>query len=131
MNLFKKLEIEWRILLLAAVVLIAFAFPLQSIYISKLQSTLQQSVDSDLEGLLRRFLSTENDSVKAVIGSAIQRNRQWQVLIPIIIEEQCIAMIILSFVLFVTLLVLAFYALRRLTRPLRRLALAAEQIGKG
>lgn len=131
MNIFKKLEIEWRILLLAAVVLIAFAFPLQSIYISKLQSTLQQSVDSDLEGLLRRFLSTENDSVKAVIGSAIQRNRQWQVLIPIIIEEQCIAMIVLSFVLFVTLLVLAFYALRRLTRPLRMLALAAEQIGKG
>lgn len=131
MNLFKKLEIEWRILLLAAVALIAFAFPLQSIYISKLQSTLQQSVDTDLEGLLRRFLSTENDSVKTVIGSAIQRNRQWQVLIPIIIEEQCIAMIILSFVLFVTLLALAFYALRRLTRPLRMLAMAAEQIGKG
>jgi two-component system nitrogen regulation response regulator NtrX len=35
------------------------------------------------------------------------------------------------FVLFITLLVLAFYALRRLTRPLRMLALAAEQIGKG
>jgi len=131
MNLFKKLEIEWRILLLAAVVLLAFAFPLQSVFISKLQSTLQQSVDTDLENLLRRFLSTEDDSVKAVIGSAIQRNRQWKALVPIIVEEQSIAMIILSFVLFITLLVLAFYALRRLTRPLRLLVLAAEQIGKG
>jgi nitrogen fixation/metabolism regulation signal transduction histidine kinase len=131
MNLFKKLEIEWRILLLAAVVLLAFAFPLQSIFISKLQSTLQQSVDTDLENLLRRFLATEDDSVKAVVGSAIQRNRQWKALVPIIVEEQCIAMIILSFVLFITLLVLAFYALRRLTRPLRLLVLAAEQIGKG
>lgn len=131
MNPLKKLEIEWRILLLAAVALIAFALPLQSIYISKLQSTLQQSIDTDLEKLLRRFLLTENDSVKAVIGSAIQRNRQWQVLIPIIIEEQCIAMIILSLVLFFSLLVMAFWALRRLTRPLRMLAMAAEQIGKG
>ncbi len=131
MNLLKKLEIEWRILILAAVVLVAFAFPLQSIYLGKLQSTLLQSVDTDLESLLRRFLSSEDDSVKTVIGSAIQRNRQWQALIPIIIEEQVIAMIIFSFVLFVTLLVLAFYALRRLTRPLRLLARAAEQIGKG
>lgn len=131
MNPLKKLEIEWRILLLAAVVLIAFAFPLQSIYISKLQSTLQQSIDTDLEKLLRRFLLTEDDSIKTVIGSAIQRNRQWQVLIPIIVEEQCIAMITLSLVLFFSLLVMAFWALRRLTRPLRMLAMAAEQIGKG
>lgn len=125
------MEIEWRILLLAAVVLIAFAFPLQSIYISKLKGTLQQSIDQDLEKLLRTFLSTENYSVKTSISIAIQRNRQWQALMPIIIEEQCTAMIILSLILFFSLLLLAFWTLRRLTRPLRMLAVAAEQIGKG
>lgn len=131
MEILKKLEIEWRILLLAAIVLMAFAFPLQSIYISKLQTTLKQSVNPDLEKLLRSFLITENDSVKSAIGAAIQRDRQWQVLLPMIIEEQCIAMISLSVILFISLLVLAFWSLRRLTRPLRVLASAAEQIGKG
>ena len=127
----KNLEIEWRILLLAAVVLFAFAFPLQRIYISKLRSTLNQSVDPRLEPLLRSFLISGDDSTDLSIAASLKRNRQWQALIPMIIEEQNTAMISLSVVLFFSLLFLAFWSLKRLTKPLRDLAGAAVEIGMG
>jgi len=130
-KLFKNLEIEWKIILLAALVLIAFSFPLQSIYINKLKATLNQSRDYELEPLLRSFLSTHNDIQKRAIRISLERNRQWQALIPIIIEEQSFALILISIILFISLLLLSFWSLKRLTKPLKDLATAADNIGKG
>lgn len=130
LKFFKNLEIEWKIFILAAIVLTAFIFPLQSIYISKLKSTLSESVDNQLEPLLRSFLS-QNDSTDMVISSRLERNRQWQALIPIIIEEQSLAMILITLLLLVSLLFLSFLSLKHLTKPLKNLAAAADNIGKG
>ena len=121
---------EWRILLLAALVLLAFAYPLQRFYISKLGSTLSQSIDPQLEPLLRSCISGDN-SGDALIAASLQRNRQWQALIPMLIDEQSRALLSFAVVLFVSLLFLAFWTLKRLTKPLRDLAAAAEEIGKG
>ncbi|MDO5576437.1 MAG: ATP-binding protein [Fibrobacter sp.] len=131
MNLLKKIEIEWRILFLAAIVLLAFAFLMQTNYFDKFQSTLQQSYDPGLEKVLRTHLPQEADSSTTAITDAIQRSRQWKALIPIIVEEQFRAIISYSLILFVSLLGLAFWSLRKITEPIRRLVKAAEQIGKG
>ncbi len=130
LKFFKNLEIEWKIFILAAIILTAFIFPLQSIYISKLKSTLNESIDNQLEPLLRSFLS-ENDSTNMVISSRLERDLQWQALIPIIIEEQSFAMILITLLLLVLLLFLSFLSLKHLTKPLKNLAVAAEKIGKG
>jgi two-component system, NtrC family, nitrogen regulation sensor histidine kinase NtrY len=131
LNYFKNLEIEWKIILIATISLFALAFPLQSIYINKLKSTLAQSIDPQLETLLRSLISTQSDSSKNAIGASLERNRQWQALIPYIIEEQSFAMILISSGLFITLLLFSFWSLKRLTRPLKDLATAADFIGKG
>jgi nitrogen fixation/metabolism regulation signal transduction histidine kinase len=131
LNFFKNLEIEWKIILIATISLFALAFPLQNIYLSKLKTTLNQSVDPQLETLLRSFISTQNDSSNTAISASLERNRQWQALIPYIIEEQSFAMILISIVLFITLLLFSFWSLKRLTRPLKELATAADFIGKG
>lgn len=131
MTILKKVEIEWRILLLAATVLLAFALPMQTYYLGKFQSTLNQSYDPNLEVILRTYITNADDSIKVTIADAIRRNRQWKVLIPIIIEEHYIALFSHSLILIVSLLILAFWSLRKITEPIRRLVRAAEMIGKG
>jgi two-component system nitrogen regulation sensor histidine kinase NtrY len=131
MKFLKKLEIEWRIIILAAIVLLAFAFPLQKFYMSRLKATLEESVDPNLERLYKSIMKEKNDSLTGIAVSSLERNRQWKVFIPIIIEEQYTAMVLLSVVLSFSLLLLAFWSLKRLTKPLRDLASAAEKIGKG
>lgn len=128
---FKKLEIEWRILLLAAVVLLAFAFPLQKFFAIRLKATLEESIDPNIEHLFKSIQKVNNDTLTSVAASSLQRHRQWKVFIPIILEEQYSAMVLLSVVLFISLLLLAFWSLKRLTKPLKNLAAAAEKIGKG
>jgi len=131
MKFLKKLEIEWRIILLAAVVLLAFAFPLQKFYMSRLKATLEESLDPNLERLYKSIMKENNDSLTGIAASSLERNRQWKVFIPIIVEEQHTALVLLSVVLSFSLLLLAFWSLKRLTKPLRDLACAAEKIGKG
>ncbi len=128
---FHKLEIEWRILILAAIVLLAFAWPMQRIYIGRLQNTLDQSVDPGLEPLLRQHLSGSDGQVDTAVVSRIRRNRQWQAIIPIIVSEQSRAIFSYALILFVTLLIVATWSARRLTRPLRELSEAAALIGRG
>jgi nitrogen fixation/metabolism regulation signal transduction histidine kinase len=130
-NLFRNLEIEWKIFVLAAIVMIALVYPMQSIYISKLKATLNESIDQNLDSLLRSQIETSNEQSQKTIITSLQRNRQWQALIPIIIEEQSMAMILFAITLFVLLLLLSLLSLKYLTRPLRKLADAADKIGKG
>jgi hypothetical protein len=124
------MEIEWKILLLAAFILVGVVLPVQKFYSDKLKSTLDQSVDSGLEPLLREVLAIDSGILEGAVTSSLSRNRQWQAMIPIIVEEQNRAMMSFSAILSASLLFLAFWSLKRLTRPLRDLAKNADAIGK-
>jgi len=131
LRFWKRMEIEWKILLLAAFILVGVVLPVQKFYSDKLKSTLDQSVDSGLEPLLREVLAIDSGILEGAVTSSLSRNRQWQAMIPIIVEEQNRAMMSFSAILSASLLFLAFWSLKRLTRPLRDLAKNADAIGKG
>lgn len=130
-NFFKNLEIEWKIIIIAILLLVMVAIPLQNVLVNKLKNTLELSADSNLEPLLRSFISTDNDSLNRKISLSIERNRQWQALIPYIVEEQSFAMLLMAIGLFALLFCFAVWSLRKLTRPLKNLAVAADKIGNG
>ncbi len=131
MSLFKKLELEWKILLMAAVVFIAFAWPIQRYFVSNLSETLTQSIDPQLEQLLRKNLNNATDQERQEVIASIKRNRQWQALLPIIIAEQKQAIFVFTCVLSFFLLLIAIWTLKRLTQPLKNLSFAVDKIGKG
>lgn len=126
----KSLELEWKLVLLAAGLLLAFAWPVQRIFVNRLQVTLRQSVDPGLEPLLRSQLDTLRPEANQRLVPSLERSRQWQAMIPIIVREQQAAVIAFSILLFLALILLALWTLKRLTRPLKDLAAAADQIGR-
>jgi nitrogen fixation/metabolism regulation signal transduction histidine kinase len=126
-----KLELEWKILILACLGLIAFAWPLNNFYLSRLSQTLQQSIDPQLETLLRSSLPAASEEQQLTIVASLERTRQWQALVPIIVREQRQSFFAISMVLFLVVGVAAFWTLRRLTRPLKQLAAAVRAIGRG
>jgi nitrogen fixation/metabolism regulation signal transduction histidine kinase len=128
---FKNLEIEWKIILIAFLLLVIVAVPLQNVLVNKLRNTLELSTDQNLEPLLRSFINAENDSLYRRISISIERNRQWHALIPYIVEEQSFAMLLIAIGLFVLLLCFALWSLKKLTKPLKNLADVSEKIGKG
>src|SRR5512133_911619 len=130
-NYFKNLEIEWKIILIAILLLVMVAIPLQNVLVNKLKNTLELSTDPNLEPLLRSFISTDNDSLNRRISLSIERNRQWHALIPYIVEEQSIAMLLIAIGLFALLFCFALWSLKKLTKPLKNLAVAADKIGNG
>jgi two-component system, NtrC family, nitrogen regulation sensor histidine kinase NtrY len=128
---FKNLEIEWKIILIAILLLVIVAIPLQNVLVNKLKNTLDLSGDPNLEPLLRSFISTNNDTLNKRITFSIERNRQWRALIPYIVEEQSFAMLLIAIGLFAMLFCFAVWSLKRLTKPLKNLAAAADKIGNG
>jgi nitrogen fixation/metabolism regulation signal transduction histidine kinase len=128
---FKNIEIEWKILLLAIVILLAFAFPFQSFYLSHLQSTIKQSTDPQLESLLITLVKSPDETLRPEAATSLKRHRQWQALVPIFIEEQKRSVFFFSFTLFTLIVFAAAITVKKLTRPLRSLSIAAEEIGKG
>jgi signal transduction histidine kinase len=129
--MWKRLELEWKILIITCVLFLAFALPAQRIFISRLRTTLEQSVDSRLESMLREQLTHAEGEQREAILASLERNRQWQALIPIMVREQRFAILASFLVLFCVLSVLALWTFRRLTQPLKDLAFAVRQIGKG
>ncbi|HMA64796.1 MAG: sensor histidine kinase, partial [Fibrobacterota bacterium] len=111
--------------------LVMVAIPLQNVLVNKLKNTLELSTDPNLEPLLRSFISTDNDSLNRRISLSIERNRQWHALIPYIVEEQSIAMLLIAIGLFALLFCFALWSLKKLTKPLKNLAVAADKIGNG
>jgi nitrogen fixation/metabolism regulation signal transduction histidine kinase len=103
----------------------------QRSFVKRLEQTLEQSVDPNLEPLLRSKIDTTAGEPDKNIVHSLQRNRQWKAMIPIIVKEQQTAIFGISIVLFVGLMVLAFWTLRRITRPMKDLAGAADNIGRG
>jgi signal transduction histidine kinase len=131
MGVWKKLELEWKILIVAAGLFIAIAWPIQRVFISRLQIVLSQSVDHQLEPVLRRRLASADRSAREAVTARIERARQWEALIPIVIREQRQILFGLSVMFFFVFLLLALWTLKRLTQPLKDLALAVERIGRG
>jgi len=129
--MWKRLELEWKILLIACVLFAAFAWPVQRFFVSHLTATLQQSVDARLEPLLRSRLASAQGPEREALVASLERNREWQALIPLIVKEQQTAVFGFSVVLFLALALLALWTLKRLTHPLKSLAASVKKIGRG
>ncbi|MBN2035342.1 MAG: HAMP domain-containing protein [Chitinispirillaceae bacterium] len=130
-RLFTSLELEWKILIVAAALFIGFLWPVQNYFMHRMQTLLEQSIDPQLDTLLRSRIALADTTVGHDILTSIERHRQWQAMIPVIIEEQRHSIVWFSIVLFIVFLGLALYILNRLTAPLKRLSAAADAIGKG
>ncbi|HEX2955294.1 MAG TPA: ATP-binding protein [Chitinispirillaceae bacterium] len=128
---FKNIEIEVKILILSIVILLAFAFPFQAFYLSHLQSTIHQSTDPQLESLLITLVKSPDDTMRLDAAESLKRHRQWQALIPIFIDEQKRSVFFFSLLLFILIVLASAITVKRLTKPLRSLSVAAEEIGKG
>jgi nitrogen fixation/metabolism regulation signal transduction histidine kinase len=131
MNLWRRLELEWKVLLLAAVLFVAFVWPVQRYFISRLTTTLDQAIDPNLETTLRTELADAEGTRREAIKEHIERYRQTRVLVPIVVQEQQQLLLALSVGLFILFLLLAYWVLSRLTRPLKQLAGAVDKIAKG
>lgn len=128
--IFRKLELEWKIILLSVLLFTGLFWPVQHLYITRMNAVLHQSIDPGLETVLRKSLDTQNKPSETIVLESITRARQWRAMLPVIIDEQRLAVRWFTMVLFVSLMVIAFYALVRLTRPIKKLSQAAELIGK-
>jgi len=131
MKILKRLELEWKILLMAGLLFIAMVWPVHNLIISRLNTTLNQSVDENLDATLRIQLEKTEGAERDAVVASMQRNRQWRALLPIILKEQKRILFIFSTVLFLCLFLIAFWTLKRLTQPLKNLARAVDRIGKG
>ncbi len=131
MTLWRRLELEWKVLLLAAVLFVAFVWPVQRYFISRLTTTLDQAIDPNLETTLRTELADAGGVRREAIKEHIERYRQTRVLIPFVVREQQQLLLALSVGLFILFLLLSYWVLSRLTRPLKQLAGAVDRIAKG
>lgn len=131
MKLWRSLELEWRILILACLFFVAFAWPVQRILSRSLTTSLQQSVDPRLDSLLRTRLERAGEGDRQALVRALERHRQWQAMIPVIVGEQRRAVVWFSVVTFGGLALIAVWVLRRMTRPLKEVASAVDRIGGG
>lgn len=127
------LELEWKILFIAAFFFLGFLWPVQNHYMLHMQTLLEQSIDHGLEGILRIVLakSPALDIDKQAVLASLTRNSQWRAMLPLIMDEQRRSFIWFSAILFLIFLCIALYILSRLTKPLKRLSEAADLIGKG
>jgi signal transduction histidine kinase len=92
---------------------------------------LEQSVDPSLERVLQTHLKDLEGPARSQAIASLERSRQWRVLIPIIVSEQRRALVMFSLALLVGLILLSLWILKRLTQPLRNLAVAVQMIGRG
>lgn len=130
-NLWNRLELEWKILLLAVILFIAIAWPLQRFFVTRFSETLRESIDPALESTLRYELNDASGEQREKLKEHIERYRQTRVLIPIVVREQQRLLLALSIGLFFLFLILALWVLKKLTQPLKNLATAVDRIGKG
>ncbi len=132
MKLWQRLELEWKIFLFGCAVFLAFGYPMQRVFVNRISSVLTQSIDPDLERLLRsRLDQTTDPEEKRALVASLERNRQWQALIPTIVREQRQSILAFGGILLLSLAVVSAWTLKRMTRPLRELAEAVDMIGKG
>lgn len=126
-----SLELEWKIIVIAALLFIAFLWPVQNYYLHRMRALIEQSVDPQLDDLLRSRIGMADSADQKSLLASIERHRQWRAMIPVIMDEQRHSIVWFSAALFCVALALALYILSRMTRPLKKLSLAADSIGKG
>ncbi len=127
----KNLELEWKILIFACALFITFAWPLQQMFATRLETTLETSIDPGLEPILRSNLASSTPDHRDSIKAAIERNRQWRVMLPMLVKEQRQITFAFSALFFILMAIAALWTLRRLTRPLKVIASAVTRIGNG
>ncbi|MBN1128104.1 MAG: HAMP domain-containing protein [Chitinispirillaceae bacterium] len=130
-RLLTSLELEWKIIMIAAVLFTAFLWPVQHYYLHRMRTLLEQSIDPNLDGLLRTQIAETDSAGQTALLSSMERHRQWRAMIPVIMDEQRRSIVWFSLALFSVSLALALYILSRMTKPLKRLSKAADTIGKG
>jgi nitrogen fixation/metabolism regulation signal transduction histidine kinase len=128
---FRNLELEWKILIGAAVLFLALGVPIQRSMAGHMESALRQGLDPGLEALLRQGYSLADSTGREVWLAGLEHNRQWQAMIPIIAQEQRRSALLVSGAAFLVIFAFTLWILKRLTRPLKDLAAAAETIGRG
>lgn len=130
-NIWNRLELEWKILLLAGIWFVAIALPVQKLFVSRLSETLEESIDPNLEATLRTELNEADGEQREKLKEHIERYRQTKVLNPVIVHEQQRLLQALAIGLFTLFLIIALWILKRLTQPLKNLARTVDRIGKG
>jgi nitrogen fixation/metabolism regulation signal transduction histidine kinase len=130
-RLLASLELEWKIIGVAAIFFIAFLWPVQKYYLHRMQTVLEQSIDPQLDELLRTSIGKADSAGQKALLCSMERHRQWRAMIPVIIDEQRRSIVWFSAALFFVALTFALYILSQMTRPLKRLSRAADSIGKG
>jgi nitrogen fixation/metabolism regulation signal transduction histidine kinase len=130
-RIMNALELEWKIIVIAALLFIGFLWPVQNYYLHRMRALIEQSVDPQLDDLLRSRIGMADSADRKSLLASIERHRQWRAMIPVIMDEQRHSIVWFSAALFCVALALALYILSRMTRPLKKLSLAADSIGKG
>ncbi len=132
MGLLSKIELEWKILGVAFVVLIAFLIPIQLRFEKEVSTLLTMSVDTTLEVYLRNELAHSDDSLThGEVTQLLKNHLQWKALKPVILGEQRTYFIQFSLFLLVFLLTLSYLSFSRLIDPLKVLAKEVVRIGRG
>lgn len=138
--MFRKVELEWKILLVAIVILFFVTVPLRSIFEQRLESVVSESVDSNLEPYLRERLTTlTKDSLldiaaveeKEQVLELLARHRQWRSLQSLVLQRQKRGFTNFTYVLIFLSIVATFFIFYRLTLPIKRIARQVKIIGAG
>ncbi|OGS34771.1 MAG: hypothetical protein A2293_11845 [Elusimicrobia bacterium RIFOXYB2_FULL_49_7] len=130
-QLWQRIDLEWKILLLALILLLSLGIAMQRLASDRLQETFQESVDPSLDSLLQQGALHVADSSRSVWIGSLERNRQWKAVMPLLMDEQRRTLLSFSLGLVIIFTLFALFTFRYLTRPLRDLRQNAEAIGRG
>ena len=87
MKFFKKIELEWKIVAVGALLFIGFIGPVPY-FISRVNTSLTGSVDPQVEQLLRLQVASPDSAIAHQAVASLERQRQWFAMLPIVRGEQ-------------------------------------------
>ena len=131
MSLLKKVELEWKLLLLSAVVLIALLFPLSYRFYGMQETLINSGIDAKLEEYLRGNYESLKGEERGEVKALLTRYLQWKALKDITLSENRDSFIKYGFIMFSFLMGAAFIGFRSIVRPINRLRKSVEIIGHG
>lgn len=140
MALLKRLELEWKILFVAVVVLFTVTVPLRSVFEQRLELVVQNSIDENLEPFLKERIAhlKEMDTTlvevreeKEKLLGLLERHRQWVSIQKLVIRRQKKGFTNFTYFLIVLTIMITFFLFYRMTLPIKRLARQVKEIGAG
>lgn len=138
--MFRKVELEWKILLVAVAILFVVTVPLRSLFEQRLETVISESSDENLEPYLRERLTilgetAQSDSValaeKEQVLELLARHRQWRSMQKLVLHRQKRGFTNFTYVLILLSLIATFFIFYRLTLPIKRIARQVKVIGAG